>query len=228
MEWTVVPADRAVDATAGLTDRTGATLGIPGITAHRAVFGDGTVAGRTVLVHGVLGAVGSLAGQLARWGGATVIGTVRSAGDLVHVRDGVADHLVPLDREPAAEIRRVAPDGVDRIVEVALDAHADLGAEVAAQAAVISAYATDRERTAVPFWPLLFSNVTLRLIGSDDFPAQARTQAVQDLTVAVTAGMVAVPIAAEYPLEQISAAHDAVDCGGLRGRVLVTLPAAGV
>lgn len=38
----------------------GATLGIPGITAHRAVFADGLVTGQTVLVHGVHGAVSSL------------------------------------------------------------------------------------------------------------------------------------------------------------------------
>ena len=53
------------------SDEVGACLGIPGITAHRAVFGDGPVAGMTVLVHGVLGGVGSMAAQLAAWGGAT-------------------------------------------------------------------------------------------------------------------------------------------------------------
>jgi D-arabinose 1-dehydrogenase-like Zn-dependent alcohol dehydrogenase len=35
-----------------------------------------------VLVHGVLGGVGSLAAQLAAWNGATVIGTVRRSRDL--------------------------------------------------------------------------------------------------------------------------------------------------
>lgn len=49
------------------------------------MFADGPVDRRIVLVHGALGGVGSLAAQLARWGGATVIGTVRRSGDL----DGV-------------------------------------------------------------------------------------------------------------------------------------------
>jgi len=53
----------------------GACLGIPGITAHRAVFADGPVTGTTVFVHGVLGAAGSLAAQFARRGGAEVIAT---------------------------------------------------------------------------------------------------------------------------------------------------------
>ena len=40
----------------------------PAITGHRAVFSDRPVEAKHVLVHGVLGAVGSLAVQLARWG----------------------------------------------------------------------------------------------------------------------------------------------------------------
>jgi len=48
-----------------VSDALGACLGIPGTTADRAVFPDGPVTGATVLVHGVLGGVGSLAAQLA-------------------------------------------------------------------------------------------------------------------------------------------------------------------
>src|SRR5215207_8980376 len=73
-EWTVVPEDQAVELPDAVSDELGASLGIPGITAHRAVFGDGPVEGSTVLVHGVLGGVGSLAAQLAAWNGATVVG----------------------------------------------------------------------------------------------------------------------------------------------------------
>jgi NADPH2:quinone reductase len=84
-ELTVVPAEQAVPLPDEVSDELGACLGIPGITAHRAVFGDGPVAGQTVLVQGVLGAVGSVAAQLARWGGATVIGTVTRTRDLDQV-----------------------------------------------------------------------------------------------------------------------------------------------
>lgn len=225
-EQVVVPADRAVEAPDGLSDQVGATLGIPGITAHRAVFGDGAVSGRTVLVHGVLGAVGSLAAQLARWRGAQVIGTVRSRADPADVGAGVADHVVGLDDDPVAAIRRVTPHGVDRIVEVALAANADLDAAVVANDAVIAAYATDEERTDIPFWPLLFANVTLRLIGSDDFPDEARQRAVHDLTSAVAGGAVSVPIAQILPLERIAEAHDLVARAHHRGRVLLAIGAA--
>ncbi|MFE1985532.1 NADPH:quinone reductase [Streptomyces mirabilis] len=223
-QYTVVPEDLAVPLPDHLGDELGASLGIPGITAHRTVFGDGAVDGRTVLVHGVLGGVGSLAAQLARWGGATVLATVRRGDDLDRVDPAVVSHAVALDSaDPAAAIRTYAPRGMDRIIEVALSDNADLDTAVAATDAVIAAYATRADRTEIPFWPLLFNNVTLRLLGSDDFPAEARRQAARDLTAAAAVGALTVDVGDRYPLEDIAKAHDRVDAGG-RGRVLVTIP----
>jgi NADPH2:quinone reductase len=168
----------------------------------------------------VLGAVGSLAAQLAASGGATVIGTVRRAADLKRV-DLSVGAAVALDRPDAAErIRAAAPDGVHRIVEVALSANVDLDVEVAARDAVIAAYGSPDERPAIPFWPLLFDNVTLRLLGSDDFPPEAQSRACGDLTDAVAAGRLRVPLAPAYPLAEIAAAHEAVETGS-RGRILL-------
>jgi NADPH:quinone reductase len=99
---TVVPAALAVDLPDTVSDETGACLGIPGITAHRAVFADGPVAGQVVLVHGVRGSVSSLAAQLARWAGATVIGTVRTGAETGQVSPVVADHVVSLESDPTA------------------------------------------------------------------------------------------------------------------------------
>ncbi len=100
-ELTTVPAEQAVDLPTEVGDEVGACLGIPGITAHRAVFSDGSVAGKTVLVQGVLGGVGLIAAQLARRGGATVIGTVRRSSEL-----GRGPAAVGLDEaDPAAAIR---------------------------------------------------------------------------------------------------------------------------
>ncbi|BCL25738.1 NADPH:quinone reductase [Streptomyces aurantiacus] len=223
-QFTVVPDQQAVPLPDHLDDELGASLGIPGITAHRAVFADGPVAGRFLLVHGVLGGVGSLAAQLARWGGATVIGTVRRSADLARVDPAAVSHTVALDTpDPASEIRAHAPDGVHRVIEVSLSANADLDNAVTALDAVIAAYGTAAERTELPFWPLLFNNVTLRLLGSDDFPADAKRQAAQDLTAAAAVGALTVAVGHRYPLQDIAEAHERVDAGG-RGRVLVTVP----
>lgn len=222
-QYTVVPADLTAFLPDHLADELGASLGIPGITAHRTVFADGPVDGKLVLVHGVLGGVGSLAAQLAHWAGATVLATVRRGEDL-HRVDPVVSHAVALDSgDPAAEICTYAPEGVHRIVEVSLSDNADLDCAVAANDAVIAAYATRADRTEIPFWPLLFNNVTLRLLGSDDFPAAARRQAARDLTAAAAAGVLTVDIGDRFPLEEIAKAHDRVDAGG-RGRTLVTIP----
>ncbi|WP_035804721.1 NADPH:quinone reductase [Kitasatospora mediocidica] len=223
-QYTVVPADLAVTLPDHLGDEVGAALGIPGITAHRAVFADGPVDGKLVLVHGVLGGVGSLAAQLARWGGARVLATVRRGADLAQVDPAVVSHAVALDQgDPAAAIRAYAPEGVHRIVEVSLSDNADLDNAVVANGAVIAAYATSADRTEIPFWSLLFNNVILRLIGSDDFPEEAKRQAARDLTAAAAVGALTVEVGDRYELADIAKAHDRVDAGS-RGRVLVTLP----
>ncbi len=224
-QFTVVPDRTAVELPDNVPDELGACLGIPGITAHRAVFGDGPVAGSTVLVHGVLGGVGRLAAQLARWGGATVIGTVRRGKDRDEVGDSTATHVVALDEaDPATAIRAHAPDGVDRIVEVAFSDNVDLDADVARNQAVIAAYATRQDRPAFPFWPMLFDNITIRLLGSDDFPLEAKQQAAADLTAAARDEALVVPIAPPLPLDRAAEGHDRVDAGTHDRILLATAP----
>ena len=223
-QFTVVPAHQAVPLPEGVSDEMGASVGIPGITAHRAVFSDGSVEDKTVLVQGVLGAVGSLAAQLARWGGATVIGTVVRGADSAQVDPTVVSHTVALDQpDPAEQIRGHARDGVHRIVEVAMSDNADLDAAIVANDAVIAAYASRRDRPELPFWPMLFANVTIRLLGSDDFSLDAKKQAARDLSAAAATGALKVEIGERFPLDDIALAHDRVDAGG-RGRVLIDIP----
>lgn len=223
-QLTAVPAEQAVELGAEISDEVGACLGIPGITAHRAVFGDGPVTGTTVLVQGALGSVGALAAQLARWGGAEVIATVRRRGDIEAVDPTVATHVVALDTpDPAAQVRGHAPDGVDRVIEVAFSDNIDFDAAVVANNAVIAAYGTRDDRPAFPLRPLLWANVTIRLLGSDDFPVAAKRAAASALTTAARDGALSIPVADPLPLERIAEAHDRVDAGA-RERVLISLP----
>jgi NADPH2:quinone reductase len=223
-QYTVVPEHLAVDLPDEVDDQTGACLGIPGITAHRAVFADGPVAGQTVLVHGALGAVGSVAAQLAHRSGATVVATVRRTDDLAVLRGPAVCRAVALDADDAAdEIRAHAPRGVDRIIEVAFSENVDLDAAVAKNTAVIAAYATRADRPGFPFWAMLFDNITIRLLGSDDFPAAAKQHAVADLTAAAREGALTLAVADPLPLEAAARAHDQVDADNRR-RVLLAIP----
>lgn len=217
-EYVCVPDALAPDLPDGASLEVGACLGIPGITAHRCVFADGPVANKTVLVQGVLGGVGRLAARLARQGGATVIGTVRKEADVAAASE-VAEHVVVLGAGAADAVRAIAPDGVDRIVEVAFGDNIAFDAEVVALDGVVAAYATRQAEPTVPFWPLLFANVAIRLVGSDDLSAAARADAVRDLS-ALAVGLDVPHVV--LPLEQIAAAHDRVDAG-TRERVLVSL-----
>lgn len=220
-QFAVVPSQLAVDLPDTVSDELGACLGIPGVTAHRAVFADGPVTGTTILVHGLLGGVAALAAQLAAWAGATVIGTVRHTSDLDQVRNPSAAHVIALDQpDPAAAIQEAAGGGVDRIIEVAFSENIDLDAAVVKNNAIIAAYATRNDRPDFPFWPMLFDNITIRLLGSDDFPVSAKHQAAQDLTMAAEQGAISIPIGHPLPLAETAMAHDRVDAG-TRSRVLV-------
>ncbi|OZC44435.1 oxidoreductase [Rhodococcus sp. WWJCD1] len=223
-QFTVVPEWQAVALPASVAPEVGACLGIPGITAHRAVFGDGSVEGKTVLVHGVLGGVGSLAAQLARWKGATVIGTVRTAADLEQARASGTKFAVALDDPDAkTQVREFAGGGVDRIVEVSFSDNIDFDAIVAKNDTIIAAYGTRDARPSLPFWPMLFDNITIRLLGSDDFSQEVKMTAARDLTDAASVGALSISVDDPLPLDRIADAHDRVDAG-TRSRVVLQIP----
>ncbi len=103
-----------------------------------------------------------MAAQLAHWGGATIIGTVRQRGDLAQVNASAVAQAVALDEpDPVGAIRAHAPGGVDRIIEVAFSDNIDLDATVAKNQAVIAAYASRHDRPGFPFWPMLSAGAGL-------------------------------------------------------------------
>jgi len=137
-EYTVVPAERAVRLPEGTSFDVGASLGVPAMTAHRALttheqgpsrLSPGALAGRTVLVAGGAGAVGHAAIQLARWAGATVVTTISSEAKAALATAAGAHHTVNYrEEDAAARIREIAPDGVDIVVEVSIPQNAALSA----------------------------------------------------------------------------------------------------
>jgi NADPH2:quinone reductase len=220
-EFTVVPVHQVTPLPAGVSPEQGACLGIPGITAHRAVHVAGPVKGATVLVQGAAGAVGMCAVQLARFAGARVIGTVRSSSDAALASDAGAHHVVLSDNRLVEAVRALAPDGIDHVVEVAFAANIEADVELLKMGGSIGTYATNSEKPAIPFWPMVFKNVRLFFLGSDDFPKEAKAQAAHDLNAALEAGWSGFPIAEPVPLADIARAHQLSEHGTARGRIVV-------
>lgn len=227
-EAVVVPAALAVALPAGAETQPGlleqaACLGIAGITGYRAVFAAGPVAGLNVLIWGAASGVGAFALQMARRAGAKVIAVVRRAEQLKTVRDLGAHEAWLVDAPSLVDaIRTAAPEGVHRIAEVDFAAHIDTDAAVIATGGVISAYYSSAERPAIPYWKLGFADVSLRLLGSDDFPPAVKVEAAHELTAALVEGSLKAAIAARLPLANIALAHEMVEQGA-SGHVLLQL-----
>ncbi|MEU8194369.1 NADPH:quinone reductase [Microbispora amethystogenes] len=235
-EFTVVPADQAVL----LPDKTGfdvgAALGVPALTAHRALtvaedgprrLRPGALDGRVVLAAGGAGAVGHAVIQLARWAGATVISTVSGPTKARLATAAGAHHVVDYrEGDPAAEIRTVAPDGVDIVAEVALGANLALDLAVLRTRGTISTYANDGGKPVELNVPRnMVLNTRLQFLVLYTAGAAARAAAAEDVAAAVRDG--ALPVGEEhglplirFPLDRTADAHRAVE-HGVVGKVLV-------
>jgi NADPH:quinone reductase len=221
-EWICLPQRQAVALPPDASFDLGASLGIPALTAHHCLFRDGGLEGATVLVAGGAGAVGHFAVELAHRAGAYVIATISSDEKAALARAAGADVLVNYRSQDAAEaIRAAAPGGVARIVEVAPAANLALDAEVIAPDGVVSIYAADGDlSTAVR--PLMARNVCLRFVLIYTVPEEWLARAVAGVSAALAAGDLTELPAHRFPLDEIAAAHEAVE-SHVVGKVLVDI-----
>ncbi|MEV4295309.1 NADPH:quinone reductase [Microbispora rosea] len=235
-EHVVLPERQVVPLPDGASLDLGASLGIPALTAHRCLtvaeggpdrLAPGALDGRTVLVAGGAGAVGNAAIQLARWAGATVVTTVSGPEKAALARAAGAHHVVNYRTgDPAAEIRGVAPDGVDVVVEVAPAPNAALDAAVTAPGGVVAVYANDGgDEVPLSVRGLFTRNVRYQFVLVYTVPEAVKDAAVADVRAAVEAGALRVGEEAglplhHFPLERTADAHDAVESGAV-GKVLV-------
>jgi NADPH:quinone reductase len=222
-QYTVVPLKQVVPLPEGVLLEQGACLGIPGITAHRAVHVAGSVKEQIVLVQGGAGAVGACAVQLAHQAGARVIATCRSENDKQVASRAGADEVLLAGENLVTRIRQLAPNGVNHIVEVAFGANIKTDADVLAQSGRIATYATNTPMPETPVWQLVFVNAKLFFVGSDDVPVEAKIEATRDINRALEAGWKGLDIAEIVPLDLIARAHELVEHPSKPGRVLVAI-----
>jgi len=237
-EFTVQTVDRVVPLPDNADFDLGASIGVPAVTAHRALtagergparLGPGTLEGQAVLVAGGAGAVGNAAIQLARWSGATVITTVSSEEKAALARAAGAHHVVNYrDQDATAEILRVAPEGVDIAVEVAPAQNIGIDLEVVKVHGLVSIYANNGgDELTMPLRAAFGKNLRFQFLILYTLHRDLLQAAVSDVTAAVAAGALRVGAEAgvplhHYPLDQTAAAHDAVE-GGAVGKVLLDI-----
>jgi NADPH:quinone reductase len=218
----------AADLVTPLPDRVsfaeGATLGIPCMTAHRCLFIAGPVQGRVVLVTGAAGAVGQYAVQLAKWAGATVIGTVSSAPKAERARAAGADHVIDYRNEDvAARLRDITGGaGVDHVVDVDFGGNMHAVLPGLRDGGSIAIYATNGNRTPqVPVHTLMFRNISVFPMILPTSPPEARRRAQSDIARWTATGDRVLSVAARFSLSETAAAHAAVERGDKIGTVIV-------
>jgi NADPH:quinone reductase-like Zn-dependent oxidoreductase len=120
-EYTTVQAEGGVvPVPEGMTDAEAASLGHTGSTALVTLASLGDVAGKTLLIVGATGGVGTLLTQLAAMEGAKVIATGRTPEGRSVMSDLGARDVVDY-ADLASEVRALAPEGVDAAVHLSGD-----------------------------------------------------------------------------------------------------------
>jgi NADPH2:quinone reductase len=222
-QWAVLPSRQAVPLPDTASAELGACLGVPAITAHRCLFADGPVAGKNVLVAGGAGAVGHFAIELAKFFGARVVTTVSGPQKAELARQAGADVVVNYrDADAVDQLRAFAPT-MDRIVELALGANMELDLAVSGPSTHIVDYAAEPADPVLPVRKCMTANVTLRFVLLYGIPAEAADQAVADIGAAVAAGALTELPVIRFPLDQVVAAHEAVEAGAI-GKVVLGIP----
>lgn len=237
-EYTVQPETNLVTLPEEASYDVGASLGVPAVTAHRALtssefgplqLGPGTMRQMTVLVAGGAGAVGNAAIQLALWSGARVLTTVSSPEKAALARAAGADEVIDYTTGgTAAKILDLAPDGVDLVVEVAPAVNNDLDREVVKDQGTIAIYANNGgDELALPLRETFSKNLRYQFILLYRVAPEMLDTAAEDITAAVAAGALRVGEEAgvplhHFPLEQAAEAHQAVEDGTV-GKVLLAV-----
>jgi NADPH2:quinone reductase len=223
-QYICISSSLAIPISGNFDKRVAACLGIPCLTAHRALFADGDIRGQTVLVTGGAGAVGNCAIQMAKWAGAKVIATVSSDEKAEHARGAGADVVLNYKTHDAPkEIMSVTNnEGVHRIVEVAFGENLPQTLSVLAKHGVISAYASDRKpEPSLPFYEFMLKNQVLRWVFMYELQDKDLANALGDINDWLSERVPYSFIDSVWPIGQVIQAHQRLETGKAVGNVLI-------
>lgn len=241
-ELAVVPVERAVELPEGVTFDVGASIGVPALTAHRALtareagptqLSRDSLRGIVVLVAGGAGAVGHAAIQLAVWAGATVVTTVSSPEKAALASAAGARHVIDYRTEDVLErLRTIAPEGADIIVEVNAVANLELDVELLAPQGTIAMYAGNPgDSPAIPLRAAMAKSARLQFLLTYVTTAEQKRAAVAAVTDALRDGVLGVGVEfglpiIRFPLNEAADAHRAVE-NNATGKVLIDIAVPG-
>lgn len=211
-ELCCVPVENIIELPDDVDIKQAAQMGIPGITGHRSIHVGSDFArqdrkGQVILVQGGSGAVGQCAIAIAKQAGATTLATVMKESDIKAAQSAGAEYVYLVNSELKDAVLSDFPDGVNHIVEVAFAANIETDVAILKQGGSIATYATNQNPASIPFWPLVFSNITIHFLGSDDFTKEQKQAAAQDLVKALSDGWIGLEIGEVFELEHVAKAH---------------------
>ena len=225
-QYLAIPSDLAAPLPENTPFDIGACIGIPVMTAHRCVYNVDNLEGKNVLVTGASGRVGYYAAQWAKLAGAKVIATAGSESRCrIAEQTGAAEVLNYKEENLVEKIGEITSGkGIDHIVDVEFGMNARISAEIINNCGTISTYSSSlRPEPELPFYPMMFKNVTLDMVLVYNMPDAAKSQAINDIYTALDRGSLRHRIAESWPMEKTACAHQSIEAGGLDGCVVVEI-----
>jgi NADPH:quinone reductase-like Zn-dependent oxidoreductase len=207
-DFVVVPAAHLASKPADLDWVTAGGLGLVGNTAERSTRAVAPKLNETVLVSAAAGGVGLFAAQFALAGGSIVIGTASEGNHDFLRRLGI----IPIAYGPglADRLRAVAPKGIDAVIDNAGQETVEVAIELGVDPKRINSvvYFEGAEKYGI-------STVGGGGKTSEDL---------HRLAVLVADRTIVLPIAAHFPLAEVSAAYELLESRHLRGKIVLTVP----
>ncbi len=206
-ESIVLSADAVARAPAGKTLIEVATLPMNGLTARQSLDQLALRPGQTLAVTGAAGCYGGYVVQLAKADGLRVIADA-SGADTELVRSFGADMVVPRGDDIAAQIRKVAPGGVDGLADGSFQSGTAVGA-----------VRDGGSFASVRGWAGNERGITFHKTSVRDY--NHRADLLERLRQQVEAGRITLRVAATFPAEQAAEAHRRIEGKGVRGRLVL-------
>jgi len=224
-EYTCVPAEQVIAFDSGLD---WATLGaVPEMV--QTSYGSLTVGldaqpGQSILIRGGTSSVGMATAILAKQRGMTVFSTTRDPARAASLTAIGVDHVIVDDGDVAAQLRAIAPDGVDTALElVGTPTLPDTLRGVRRHGVVCFTGMLSNEWTVRDFYPIDYLPRGVRLTGYSGEAGDLPAAVLQDYLDAVAAGDAQVPLDRAYALDEIVEAHRALENGHGSGKLVVTV-----